>query len=163
MYFQFVEQLNRSCKTKGAFFMPFHPVHLDHIDITQPEMVAASKYMDISGAIAHQANLGPAVTAFLNMQPVACFGFVPIWDGLAEAWLIADDKARTKPLGMTKLGKAFFDILAISYQLHRVQIAVRTSDTRAHKWALCLGFEVEGLMRCYGPDRADHYLMARVT
>jgi hypothetical protein len=32
--------------------MPFHPVHLDHIDITQPEIVAASKYMDISGAIA---------------------------------------------------------------------------------------------------------------
>ena len=161
MYFQFVEQLNRRCTVKGAFFMPFSPVHTTRLNVTQPEIVAASKFIDISQAIANQAALGPAVTGFLNSQPVCCFGFVPIWDGVGEAWLIVDDKARTKPIGLTKMGKVFFDILQISYRLHRVQIAVRTSDTRAHKWALCLGFEQEGLMRNYGPDGADHYIMAR--
>jgi RimJ/RimL family protein N-acetyltransferase len=161
MFFQFVEQLNRSCKVKGAFFMPFSPAHTERLHITQPEIVAASKYMDIPEAIANQANLGPAVTAFCGFQPVACFGFVPIWSGVGEAWLIADDKARAKPIGMTKVARLFFDILPISYELHRVQIAVRTSDTRAHKWALFLGFKEEGIMRRYGPDGADHYIMAR--
>jgi RimJ/RimL family protein N-acetyltransferase len=161
MFFQFVEQLNRSCKVKGAFFMPFSPAHTERLNVTQPEIVAASKFIDISQAIANQASLGPSVTAFLNLQPVACFGFVPIWTGVAEAWLIADDKARTKPIGLTKMGQAFFDILQISYELHRVQIAVRTSDTRAHKWALFLGFKEEGIMRRYGPDGADHYIMSR--
>ena len=161
MFFQFVEQLNRSCKVKGAFFMPFSPVHTTRLNVTQPEIVAASKFIDISEAIANQASLGPSVTAFLNLQPVACFGFVPIWPGVGESWLIADDKARTKPIGLTKMGQVFFDILQISYELHRVQIAVRTSDTRAHKWALFLGFKEEGIMRRYGPDGADHYIMAR--
>jgi len=146
---------------KGSFFMPFSPAHTERLHVTQPEIVAASKFIDISEAIANQASLGPAVTAFYGSQPVACFGFVPIWTGVGEAWLIADDKARSKPLGMSKFGRAFFDILQISYELHRVQIAVRTSDTRAHKWALFLGFKEEGIMRRYGPDGADHYIMAR--
>jgi hypothetical protein len=111
MFFQFVEQLNRSCKVKGAFFMPFSPAHTERLNVTQPEIVAASKFIDISQAIANQASLGPSVTAFLNLQPVACFGFVPIWTGVAEAWLIADDKARTKPIGLTKMGQVFLDIL----------------------------------------------------
>jgi len=146
---------------KGSFFMPFSPAHTERLHVTQPEIVAASKFIDISEAIINQASLGPAVTAFYGSQPVACFGFVPIWTGVGEAWLIADDKARSKPIGMTKMAKLFFDILQISYELHRVQIAVRTSDTRAHKWALFLGFKEEGIMRRYGPDGADHYIMAR--
>lgn len=141
--------------------MPFSPVHTKSISISQPEIVAASKYIDISDALAGQATLGPAVTAFLNLKPVACFGFVEIWHGVAEAWLIADDKARTKPIGMTKVGKTFFDIAEISYALHRVQISVRTNDTRAYHWAEVLGFAKEGVMRQYGPDGADHYIMAR--
>jgi RimJ/RimL family protein N-acetyltransferase len=161
MFFQFVEQLNRKCPMKGSFFMPFSPAHTERLHVTQPEIVAASKFIDISEAIINQASLGPAVTAFYGSQPVACFGFVPIWTGVGEAWLIADDKARSKPIGMTKMAKLFFDILQISYELHRVQIAVRTSDTRAHKWALFLGFKEEGIMRRYGPDGADHYIMAR--
>ena len=161
MYFQFVEQLNQRCKVQGAFFMPFSPVHTKSISISQPEIVAASKYIDIADAVAGQATLGPAVTAFLNLKPVACFGFVEIWQGVAEAWLIADDKARTKPIGMTKVGKTFFDIAEISYSLHRIQISVRTTDTRAHQWAKVLGFAEEGTMRQYGPDRADHFIMAR--
>jgi hypothetical protein len=161
MYFQFVEQLNQRCRVKGAFFMPFSPIHISSISITQPEIVAASKYVDISTAVVSQASLGPAVTAFLNARPVAVFGFVQIWPGVAEAWLIADDKARTKPIGMTKVGKTFFDIAEISYALHRVQISVRTGDTRAYHWAEVLGFSEEGVMRQYGPDRADHYIMAR--
>ena len=146
---------------KGSFFMPFSPAHTERLHVTQPEIVAASKFIDISEAIINQASLGPAVTAFYGSQPVACFGFVPIWTGVGEAWLIADDKARSKPIGMTKMAKLFFDILQISYELHRVQIAVRTSDMRAHKWALFLGFKEEGTMRRYGPDGADHYIMSR--
>lgn len=161
MFFQFVEQLNQKCRVKGAFFMPYSPIHLKSLTITQPEIVAASKYIDIADAVATQSLAGPAVTAFLNLKPVACFGFVPIWEGVAEAWLIADDKARTKPIGMTKVGKTFFDIAEISYSLHRVQISVRTQDTRAHRWAIALGFKEEGVMRKYGPDGADHYIMAR--
>jgi RimJ/RimL family protein N-acetyltransferase len=161
MFFQFVEQLNQKCHVKGAFFMPYSPIHIKSLTITQPEIVAASKYIDIADAVEMQSIAGPAVTAFLDLKPVACFGFVPVWDGVAEAWLIADDKARTKPIGMTKVGKTFFDIAEISWQLHRVQISVRTQDSRAHRWAIALGFREEGVMHKYGPDQADHYIMAR--
>jgi hypothetical protein len=161
MFFQFVEQLNRQCAGKGIFFMPFAPAHIEKLHVTQPDIVAASKHIDIYKTVINQAAIGPSITGFFNLQPVVCFGFVPIWDGVAEAWMIADDKARTKPLWITKSAKRFFDIAQISYNLHRIQISVRTADKRAHKWALCLGFQEEGRMRGYGPDGADHYIMAR--
>ena len=114
----------------------------------------------LESAIA-QLQYGIAVTGFLNMQPAGVFGFVPIWKGVTESWLLVDDLARTKPIAFTKYGILAHDISKISQGLHRQQITVRIADKRAYKWALALGFREEAVMRKYGPDGSDYYLMAR--
>lgn len=151
---------NRTRRAPG-FFMPFSPVHLDIIKISQEDIEAASEYVDAKKLISHQASVGIAVTAFYGVTPTACFGLVEIWPGVAQAWLAASDDCRRKPLYMTKMAAHFFDIAEISERLHRVQITVKTSDKRAEKWALHLGFVKEGVMSKYGPDGSDHYIMAR--
>lgn len=129
--------------------------------ISQEDIVVASEYFDVREMAEHQSRIGPAVTAFYGAKPVACFGVVPIWNGVAQAWLIASDECRAKPVYMTKMAHHLFDIAEISERLHRMQITVKTSDKRAEKWALHLGFVLEGVMRKYGPDGSDHYIMAR--
>lgn len=161
-YSRLIEDLNEH-RPKGlsTFFMPFSDAHLDRMEITQPEIVSASKFVDIKAAVAAQSRIGYSFTAFLDDNPVVCFGVIPIWNGVAEAWFIADDIARGKPKSLSKVAKHFLDIFEISLGLHRLQITVRNSDIRALKWAAFLGFTEEGVMLNYGPDSSNFSMMAR--
>lgn len=104
---------------------------------------------------------GPCVTGFRLLKPVVCFGFVPIWSGVAEAWMIGSKPAREYPMTMTRTGKKAMDIAKISMGLHRLQITVRNTDKKAEKWAYAIGFQKESTMRGYGPDGSDYLMMTR--
>jgi RimJ/RimL family protein N-acetyltransferase len=73
-----------------------------------------------------------------------------------------DDRARRYPKTMTLVAKQFLYIAEVSEGLHRLQITVKSDDTRAYRWAKALGFEEEGLMRKFLPDGSDSYMMARI-
>jgi len=163
MFFRFVDELNQRVGSKNLFFLPYSPAHLDQIEISQPEILAAAQTMDVAKMIDHQATMGPSATTFLDGKPVAVFGMVPIWSGVGEAWMIADDAARKHPIRMTKIARLVMDILMISEGLRRLQITVRTTDRRAEKWARAIGFEQEAVLRAYGPDGVDYLIMARWT
>lgn len=105
--------------------------------------------------------MGPSVTVFVMLKPVGVFGFVPIWNGVAESWFVVDNAARTYPIAMTKYGRKVQDIAKISMGLHRIQITVRTTDKRAYSWAKFIGFQEEAMMSKYGPDQVDYLLMTR--
>lgn len=152
------EKLNQAKYCRNTFFMPAVPHHIERMRISNPEVLVHTNYLEMAMA---QLNYGVSVTGFLNMKPAGIFGFVPIWKGVTESWLLVDDIARTRPVAFTKYGILAHDISKISQGLHRQQITVRIADRRAYKWALALGFREEALMRCYGPDRSDYYLMAR--
>lgn len=155
---QLAEKLNQRGVRRGIFFMPAVEHHVQRINISNEEVLV---HEDYQATVLDQLRMGPAVTAFADLKPVAVFGFVPIWNGLAEAWLLVDNQARKYPIAMTKYGKAVQDIAKISLGLHRIQITVRIMDKRAYKWALALGFKEEAVMSKYGPDQVDYILMAR--
>lgn len=152
------EYLNQHQYGKHIFFLPAVAHHVRKLNIANPEVLIHSNYLDVA---IEQLEYSLAVTAFYGKDPVAVFGFVPIWEGVAESWLMVDDLARTQPIAMTKYAILAHDISKISMGLHRQQITVRISDKRAYKWAFTLGFETEAIMKSYGPDKSDYYLMAR--
>jgi len=152
------DQLNQRRLSSGVFFLPAVKDHLNRMTISNEEVLVHTNHKDI---VMDQIGFGPTVTAFCGLDPVAMFGFVPIWEGVAESWLLADNEARKKPLALTKYGIAAHDIAKISMGLHRLQITVRITDNRAVKWAFALGFKNEAIMKKYGPDQVDYYLMAR--
>ena len=156
------EKLNQANKRRGLFFMPFSPAHVRRIEVKSEEVLVVAKPEEIEHLLTTQSQMGPAVTAFLNLQPVAIFGFVSIWSGVAETWLVPDDKVRSIPMTLTRIGMRVMDIAAISMGLHRIQLTIRTTDKRAEKWALAIGFQQEAVMRKYGPDGVDYLLMSRV-
>jgi len=145
----------------GAYFLPFMPSHLERID--DAHMYFASK-MGKNSVIEHinlQAEQGPAITAMLRGEPVAIFGCVLMWNGVGELWSMFSEKARRYPFAMTNSGITFCDIVEILFHLHRLQITVKTADTRAIKWANVLGFKAEGVMKSYSADKEDFTMMRR--
>lgn len=161
MSLQLAEKLNDNRRRTGLFFMPFHKNHASRINIKSEEVLVVANREEAIDVFDQQEQMGAAVTAFVYNQPAAIFGFVSIWKGVAEGWLVADDVMRSMPVTFTKSAKQVLDISAISMGLHRTQITVRSTDTRAYKWASAVGFKEECLMRKYGTDGVDYFLMAR--
>ena len=58
------------------------------------------------------------------------------------------------------LNRIFFVIRY--YYIHRLQINVNRQNCLAYKWAKKCYFTEEGLLREYGPDRSDFYIMSRL-
>jgi hypothetical protein len=142
--------------------MPFSPAHVDRIKVDAEEVLVVARPDEVKDLLTTQAAMGGAVTVFLNMEPIAIFGFVSIWKGVAETWLVPDEKVRKIPVTLTKVGYKVMDIAKISMGLHRIQLTVRTTDKRAEKWAHAIGFKCDGVLRKYGVDGVDYLMMSRV-
>jgi hypothetical protein len=147
--------------TRGTYYLPFH---LDHgyqckaVDEYESEQIALAdriRMLDI------QSKAGPCITAFAHNEPIAVFGCVLLWPGVGEAWSMLSEKARRYPVTMTKAAKHFFMAVERQFNLHRLQITVKSTDKRAMGWAKTLGFVPEGLMLQYSADKEDNYIMRK--
>jgi ribosomal protein S18 acetylase RimI-like enzyme len=146
----------------GVTYVPFHPAHLEVIDPVEFRKSSAAQLSDWKKLIAIQAENGVAITAYLHGKPVACFGFLVMWTGVAEMWLLIEERGRQFGKSLTRAAMIVRDCAVLSNNLHRLQITVRCSDTRAVKWAKVLGFDQEAVLRRYGPDQTDFYIFARI-
>jgi len=93
---------------------------------------------------------------------VAVWAFIKKWEGTAHccAWTSAlVDKMQKE---FWKACKRGLDSAQEALGLHRLEADVRVDHPSGRDWLLRLGFETEGVMRQYGADKVDSYLMGRV-
>jgi len=154
--------LNHLPEHAAVRYVPFHPAHAMVMHLDDKHVRAVAKAGDIQMMLETQARLGNAITAYLHGRPVACFGAVDIWPGVAEMWLLIEERGRKFGKTLTRAAIVYRDYTVLSRNLHRVQLTVRSDDIRAVRWAQAIGFEQEGLMRRYGPDQADFYIFGRI-
>lgn len=146
---------------ENGYYLPFH---LDHVANFKGIIEYESQSITIEDRIhmlEYQSQLGPSITAIVNNIPVAVFGAVFLWKGVAEAWSLFSEESRRYPIAMTKGANAFFDSCQILFSLHRIQITVKCSDKRAVSWAKHLGFVEEGTMIAYSADKDNTFMMRR--
>ena len=130
--------------------------------LSPQQLEVRAKGVSLEVMIEAQAQMGHAITALLHGRPVACFGAVDIWDGVAEMWLLIEERGRKYGKTLTRAAIGYRDFIVISKNLHRLQITVRCEDSRAAKWGQAIGFEIESTMKAYGPTGSDYYLMRRI-
>ena len=92
----------------------------------------------------------------------AVFGVNPARSHVGFGWALLSEQVLTYPVALTKAAWALIEKAQSILDLWRLEIAVDTKHESALRWAQLLGFEVEGMMRCFGPNREDAYLMARI-
>lgn len=90
------------------------------------------------------------------------FGLRMPWDGLAELWMIPGDNIKSHAISLVRGAKAVTDTALDNFNLRRLQISVKVGNDTAFKFAKALRFEVESVMRKFGPEGADYYLMTRL-
>jgi RimJ/RimL family protein N-acetyltransferase len=112
------------------------------------------------GEMCHGA--GPAWTGLIDGRPVGCAGFAVHFGGRAECWcFLSDDIPRRAWVSLHRAVASRVRQLQV-LGVHRVEASTAVGWLPGRRWLEMLGFECEGVMRAYGPDRRDFFRFARV-
>ena len=105
---------------------------------------------------------GLSFTLLADNRIVLSGGIHPIWDGVAEGWVISSKRIYKNRIKSARLIRKRSDILCSANKIWRLQTAVKANFAIGVRFAEFLGFKNEGLMKAYGPDKTDYYRMARI-
>ena len=108
------------------------------------------------------AGAGLAYTLLDDNVPICSGGIIPTWMGNAQGWAISSKRIFKNKIKAARLIKKRMDLLCANNKIWRLQTAVKADFKIGIRFAEFLGFNKEGLMVGYGPDKTDYYLMARI-
>ena len=108
------------------------------------------------------AGAGLAYTLLDDNVPICSGGIIPTWMGSAQGWVISSKRIFRNKIKASRLIKERTDLLCANNKIWRLQTAVKADFKIGIRFAEFLGFNKEGLMVGYGPDKTDYYLMARI-
>ena len=124
------------------------------------------KLMDIDASFKENridfAMAGLAFTLLDNNVPICSGGIIPTWMGNAQGWVLSSKRIFRNKIKAARLIKERTDLLCANNKIWRLQTAVKADFKIGIRFAEFLGFNNEGLMVGYGPDKTDYYLMARI-
>ena len=143
-------------------FVPFHWAHPSAMDMRPFERAYYKNLPDYQDRLKMYAQCGQSLTAICDGEIACCFGAIPIWPGVAEAWLLTSYMVDTRAVSLTRGAIRYFNNICSEMSLHRLQITVDCANDVAIRWAKALNFTQEGVMRKYGPDGSDHIMFARI-
>ena len=108
------------------------------------------------------AGAGLAYTLLDDNVPICSGGIIPTWMGNAQGWVLSSKRIFRNKIKAARLIKQRTDLLCANNKIWRLQTAVKANFKIGIRFAEFLGFNKEGLMVGYGPDKTDYYLMARI-
>jgi hypothetical protein len=136
----------------------FHPEHA--IDIIRRNSETGIKIIGVTpeemiGSYTSKGSI--AFTFVINRVPVSCGGVINLGWKRGEAWLLTSALFYKYRLAIIRAIKQTMPLLESSF--NRIQ-AISVCDNEA--WFSKLGFQKEGLLRCYGPAGQDCFMYSRV-
>ncbi len=148
--------------TDNFKIVPYETQHGDEMI----EFGLNDKLMDIDASFKENridfAMAGLAFTLLDDNVPICSGGIVPTWLGNAQGWVISSKRIFRNKVKASRLIKERTDLLCANNKIWRLQTAVKADFKIGIRFAEFLGFNKEGLMVGYGPDKTDYYLMARI-
>tara|TARA_R110000803_G_scaffold67203_1_gene128839 strand:- start:9989 stop:10465 length:477 start_codon:yes stop_codon:yes gene_type:complete len=155
-------KLPRFRLTSGEMIVDFRPSHADKIELKDRDLYYESIIPNYRQYIAGGAQPGLSWTGIYNNKIVLCFGVRQVWPNVAEAWLLPSPLINDHALSVVRTARKIFSDIFKTEAFSRVHISVDSANDSAFKFAKALGFETEGILRKYGPDGSDYYMMARI-
>lgn len=137
----------------------FHPTHLDGLQLRASELEQIRAAPGVLQRIQDQAGDGLSWTGTRGGHPICVFGIRPLWNGVAEAWMIPGAGIERAPISLVKGGRQLFEDAIADLRLQRLQITVRCQNDTHIKFATLLHFHIESTLKRYGPLGDDFYMM----
>ena len=148
--------------------LPFRKSHMESINIPWFEaqyienlavdIIGMSLPQDKDNSI--QSN-DLSYTYIYKGEVLVCFGVNILWRAVGELWIIPSDSDDLIMLSVLSKISQIIDIIIEEYTLNRVQIQVRVANERTLCFINSLGFEKEGLMKQFGPEGGDYFMLSR--
>tara|TARA_R100000781_G_C3990053_1_gene96608 strand:+ start:23 stop:514 length:492 start_codon:yes stop_codon:yes gene_type:complete len=139
----------------------WEPEHYDQIDFNEHHKEFLSYFHNYENYLQAFAEGGDSFTALVDGDVYAMFGCFPLWNGVAEAWMIPSKYIKRKTIALHRGAMLFFDHYAKKKHLKRLQFTVNSTNFHAVRWAKRCYFTEEGRLKNYGPDGKDHFMFAR--
>ena len=105
---------------------------------------------------------GFCVSLLADKKAVLSTGIIPVWDGVGEAWLLGSNEMPRYPITIARAIYECFYQWVDAKSLWRVHANVRTDWKTAIRFAKFMGMNEEGLMKKFGPEKADYFRFAWV-
>lgn len=102
---------------------------------------------------------GPAYTAFVGYEAIACAGIIQLWPGRAQVWSLLSDQF---PGYARAIHRAVRNYL-LAYRVRRLECIVDPRHAAAVRWAQHLGFVYESTMTAYDMHGNDQQMFVRIT
>ena len=142
--------------------VPYSTNHGDEII----EFGMNDKLMDIDASFTENridfAIPGLSFSLLVNNTPILAGGIYPLWDGVAEGWVLSSKRIFDHKIRSAISIKKRLDLLCINNNIWRLQTAVKEEFKTGKRFAEWLGLKSEGLMQMYGPDKTNYYRMAKI-
>lgn len=105
---------------------------------------------------------GLSFTLLADDNPILSGGIIPLWNGVAEGWVMASKEVHNHKIKSASIVKKRLDLLCNNNDVWRLQTAVKEKFITGVRFAEWLGLKNEGLMTMYGPDQTNYYRMAKI-
>jgi len=139
----------------------FHVKHLDLANLDMREFEGVGYSQSIIDKIDGMASLGVAMTLLWEGRIIGFTGYMELWPGVVEVWLMPTKYVGLKPLLLVRTLSRYIEGIVEDQKLHRIQttaIANKTHD----RFLECLGFKCEGIAKDYSKRGTDHKYWSRI-
>lgn len=143
--------------------VPFRSYLLNIMDLYLEDLQMINDFPNYFEHIDAASIQGNAYAVCVDGKPLTCFGVITLWPHVAEIWMIPD-KGMLQAY-KTKFHKGAFKFMmttAKQLNLHRIHCTVKANNARAVKWIESMRFTSEGILKQYGPDKADYIMYTRL-
>jgi len=140
----------------------FHPNHVEVMEVRSIEALGIMQMEDAHDRLEQLSKNSLDAQTFLHDgRVIFCAGYVQLWPGVIEVWMIPSIYVKTITLSFCKLLKAYVNDIMEKHNCHRLQTTA-PNDAEHDKWMKFLGFEKEGVLRKYTYSYEDYSMHAKV-
>lgn len=103
-------------------------------------------------------------TVSVDKKPMMLVGFIPLREGVASLSSFVDKEIRSEDISgaFIRAVHVILDDLHRAFNIRRFQMLVDDGFVEAERFAEFLGFQCEGIMKQFGPNREDVGIWGRV-
>jgi hypothetical protein len=138
--------------------VPFKPEHLYRVPIQAAQIGAAKLINDNPRYGETLAVGGDAYTVLVDGEPVLCAGVLRLEDGRGWVWALFAQHSGKYFVRLCRYMQRYLQCCNI----RRIEAAIDCNFKEGVRLAEMMGFQKEGVMRKYGANGEDYFMMGRI-
>lgn len=141
--------------------IPFHAEHVKLMQVRDHELRNIFAEGSIDDKLKALEMLGNGATILYDGRILGVMGFMEMWSGVCEVWVLPSEHIGRYGIVFAKLVKKNLKMLQEVKKFHRLQVTAK-DDIKHNRWLTWLGFVCEGTLRKYSVNQDNYKIWSRI-